>query len=346
MSKRVDFEVGLFNDQKAVAGFNNIEQSFNRTGRSLTNFSRRDMAIFANQVLYNVDITGRLGTALSNVATGLAMGGLIGAGFAAGAALLALLTDNSKELTQALTEQEKRIKSLKDEWKKYREEKEKYIGVLSVENYLDLMQQRIGLKGRISTLEQDLQLGVAPGVGKLNEVQRFERATKLGLLREDLKEINDQIDFLNFGWRKWGEELDKSQSQLKGIKDTVSKITGGEGGIKQAHAFDFNAITGGRGIDFAGGRQRAEMTLEEKDYISMLRRRAELEKDFAEDTASIFRDEMTGAFESVWGEANSLGEKVIEHWLSMIASKSAAKGITSLLRFIPGVGNILDWLEL
>ena len=64
---------------------------------ALQNVSRRDMGIFATQMLTSTGITGKFTSQLSNLATGLAMGGFIGAAFAGAAALINLITENANK---------------------------------------------------------------------------------------------------------------------------------------------------------------------------------------------------------------------------------------------------------
>lgn len=82
-----------------------LDEPIKKTSKELGNLSKvskRDLGIFANQMLYSSGITGRLQSQLSNIATGLMTGGMIGVGFAAGAAAINLLMENTRKFEEAL----------------------------------------------------------------------------------------------------------------------------------------------------------------------------------------------------------------------------------------------------
>jgi len=81
---------------------NVAEKSINRTSGAMNNFSKRDLGLLANQLLHSSDITGRLGSQLTKLATGLATGGFIGASFAGFAALINMLSKETGDLTAKL----------------------------------------------------------------------------------------------------------------------------------------------------------------------------------------------------------------------------------------------------
>ena len=79
---------------------------------ALQNVSRRDLGLFANQLLYTGGAVGRIQIQLSQLATGLATGGMIGAGFAAGAAVISLITSGFEEANKKAEELKKTVEGL------------------------------------------------------------------------------------------------------------------------------------------------------------------------------------------------------------------------------------------
>lgn len=82
-------------------------EGINKTTKAVTtlgNVSKRDLGMFANQLLYSSGISGRLGGQLSNLASSLLMGGTIGAAFAGFAAIISLITKESEAAKKAVEE--------------------------------------------------------------------------------------------------------------------------------------------------------------------------------------------------------------------------------------------------
>lgn len=69
---------------------------------TLGNVSKRDLGMFANQLLYTSGVTGKLGGQLSNLATGLLTGGAIGAAFAGLSAIINGLVSEAENFNRAL----------------------------------------------------------------------------------------------------------------------------------------------------------------------------------------------------------------------------------------------------
>lgn len=68
--------------------------------------------------------------------------------------------------------------------------------------------------------------------------------------------------------------------------------------------------------------------------------------DMIRDVSNVFRSEFGSAWEDVFGEANSLFEKLIASWAETMADKLIKKGLGRLLDLIPGGGFVSELLEL
>jgi len=86
--------------------------STNKSSLAVGRFSKYELRQLASQVLYNTDITGRLGGQLSSMATAFLTGGTIAGGFAAFAALLSLIGKNAKETAEEVAGIKKEVDDL------------------------------------------------------------------------------------------------------------------------------------------------------------------------------------------------------------------------------------------
>ena len=114
-------------DQQLKKLYGSTQKVTDETGKMAT-IGKRDIGIFASQILYSADVTGRLGSQLSNVATGLLTGGAIGAAFAGFAAIINVINTRNEtqiklinELTGSLDTARSRITELITEYKKLTE---------------------------------------------------------------------------------------------------------------------------------------------------------------------------------------------------------------------------------
>ena len=104
---------------------------------------------------------------------------------------------------------------------------------------------------------------------------------------------------------------------------------------------DFARITmqqqTGRGLPSASARNNAvrQREAELKNYQEILKERQRMENHFIRSTANMMRYEFMGVWEDVFGEANSLFEKLLANW----ASQFAGNAFSSLISLIPGVGS-------
>lgn len=114
-------------DQQLKKLYGSTQKVTDETGKMAT-IGKRDIGIFASQILYSADVTGRLGSQLSNVAQGLLTGGAIGAAFAGFAAIINVINTRNEtqiklinELTGSLDTARSRITELITEYKKLTE---------------------------------------------------------------------------------------------------------------------------------------------------------------------------------------------------------------------------------
>ena len=81
-----------------------LQAGLNKSGTAISNFSKRDLGMFSSQLLASANVTGKLGSQLSNLASGLLMGGWIGAAFAGFTAIINLMGRGTEDLTKNLQE--------------------------------------------------------------------------------------------------------------------------------------------------------------------------------------------------------------------------------------------------
>ena len=172
---------------KMTMAFNKVntsmEKDLNRSSIAMNNFSKRDLGMLANQMLYSAGSTGKLTGQLSNLATGLATGGVIGAAFAGFAALINVLTEEFKDQQVEVSGLRKEY----DEFLKKNEEKQQY----DMKGYDALVAQSKQLKENIKLYESQKNL---------SEADKF---TIMGE-KSKLADVNKEIRFYVWAMEKAG----------------------------------------------------------------------------------------------------------------------------------------------
>lgn len=97
-----DYDAKIIQADQQLKKLYKSTESVNKSTSMMGTVGKRDIGIFASQILYSSDVTGRLGGQLSNVAQSLLTGGAVGAAFAGFASLISLLTENTGKWRQAL----------------------------------------------------------------------------------------------------------------------------------------------------------------------------------------------------------------------------------------------------
>ena len=192
---------------RTTAAFNrvnaNIERDLNKTSSLFNKFSRRDLGLLSSQLLYSAGSTGKLGGQLSNLATGLATGGVIGAAFAGFAALVNVLTEELKDQTAEVSGLRKEY----DEMVKKNQE----LNEFDTNKLADLEKQRQELKDNIALYEM---------VDNLREDEKFQ----LMDYRNQLEKVNKEIKFFAFVWEKAGMFEEEHNKTVKEKVNTYDKL--------------------------------------------------------------------------------------------------------------------------
>lgn len=141
---------------------------------------------------------------------------------------------------------------------------------------------------------------------------------------------------INKGLKETKENLDRLNDPLKMLRDLYQQqqkreLPPGMGGLPSKFNMSMVAVPELPPITFT----KKEFEEQYGMYADMIR-----------DTANIFRSEFGSAWEDVFGEANSLFEKLIASWAQTMADKLIKKGLGGLLDFIPGGEFVSELLEL
>ena len=293
--------------------------------------------------------TGMLGSLLTM--------GLVAGITVAGVALIGLAKDyfaldgEVKNLTSSLKDSWSETFKASEEWKKFSAEIKKFNTEQTVESIRALKEEieDLGYLQDVFDLSwtglQDIEGNIVKLTGKLK------------LLNKELESKNAQDWFeQTFGWRL--EDKDK----LKGDKATPYKPKGLEGQVqvlkmledqltrtnkKYQDFFEFQrkvaetggALWAGKDLGMKGVKiPKKPDPLSDADYDAMYEnamRRDELIRS----SAFIMEAEFSQAWENIFGEANSLFEKLIANWVSMLAGRFANNFLNWLL---PGSGFLAD----
>ena len=358
--RNLDIVTRLKGSEEVKQGFDDMNKSAEKLKGGVGNAT--------GQVFKFEDATTKLATKAENVAQSLTvLGGIVGGSIFAGAVIIgvAAMMDFKKELDE-LGERLKTFESavggvigqmlkFKDpikirfelddaqtdkllEWSKSRrdilEQTNKAIwrsrfgtttsGGVDVAEMSSRIAEKLGIWSALSEEEQK-QLKYNEGIVKAIDEQLYSLEAQK-MLQEDMAKLGVKA-------------IEDEKKKTKEIEKQI-EITGGRGGM-------FGAISSRRGVKslMAGvgigdaGTSRADITLEERKYKEILEKRADLEREFIYSTASIMTSEFGQAWENIFGEANSLFEKLAASWAETLASNV----FSGLLSMLPG-GGVLSWL--
>lgn len=123
-----DYDAKIIEADQQLKKLYKSTNDVSKSTSQMATIGKRDIGIFASQILYSADVTGRLGSQLSNVAQSLLTGGAVGAAFAAFAAIINVINTRNEtqiklidELTGSLDTARNRIAELIAEYKKLTE---------------------------------------------------------------------------------------------------------------------------------------------------------------------------------------------------------------------------------
>lgn len=149
---------------------------------------------------------------------------------------------------------------------------------------------------------------------KIEELQNEDKITKS--LSTHAEKIKEMIGIYTVAYGNIADVISQN---------ATNQAIGGTGG------------TGGMPVGLRPVGQKPGVDL--KDYYQ---KRQQQEKEFISMNGQFFTSVMNDAWDQVFGHANSVAEKMFQSWFNYFSSKLATKGITSLLKLIPGVGDFLD----
>ena len=201
--------VTLSTDLDDVGGkVDNINKKFGgvreETGK-VASVSKRDLGIFASQIFDSVGATGRLQSQLSNMAAGLATGGIAGAAFAGFAAII-------RTITEVMNEQTEKIKQQKEEVEKLRKE---YATLSTTE--LESLRRKNEIERSIAQLEIDLinkrKTTRTSGQFGTSTITYFASSED----EENFKKFNDQLDLANNTLKALGNSSAEAKQKVEDI---------------------------------------------------------------------------------------------------------------------------------
>lgn len=326
MSKKIEIDVIV--NQMPKGELQKVANDAAKMGGTLATVSKRDLSIFANQMLLSSGVTGRFVNQLSNLSTGLATGGFIGAGFAGAAALVGVLAEElgkaDKATKELITSMEKLIK-IQTPQGGFNLSPEQIPGALqSLKNQLEILKLTTGrtiFGGSIIQFEtEDMKL--------LQEAIRIlEDANKKEQQRQRI------IDLISKAGLTYTEEIKKQnegiQKQIELLNQARVPTAAGGPGRAGMGLFPGQTIGAGEG-NLREANTKAEMTANQKAFEEMLKEREAMQEEFHFRTASVFRDAMNQAWVDIFGEANSLFEKLVSSWADMLFQQ-ASSGLFSML---------------
>jgi len=187
----------------------------------------------------------------------------------------------------------------------------------------------------------------------LNEEDQKRLLTNEKML-ESFKEMKTQLEAqkyltelmaeLDIKAVKTKEEKVKKEKELtkwsKGRYQTIMTGQFSEGGVDPS-AMQFNTGMLG-GSDFS--REQLEAMRRARDeQKAMALENEKLMNSFIMSSANVFRSEMSGAWQSIFGEANSIFEKLIASWADLMFARLGTSLFTSFFGGGGGLGDLLGF---
>lgn len=246
--------------------------------------------------------------------------------------LLTVFGDKLFGTKKATEDAAKNVRTLRDEFNSLKKSIYDVNTALNFQQIEAMGKRKVGLQGLISKTEGELALG-----GQ-NEVQRFKLLTDLGNYKRELESINKEQEYQMFifdKWQKMNADNEKNvnkqlKEQLDLRKDIYGEAIKPMAGAEQTTAF-------GAGMTPLQGPSNQILNTEQiKEGFNQV-------NEMASGAASVLRNEFSSAWEDIFGEANSLFEKLLASMVSSLADAAATSLMGSFLNFLfPGVGSLFS----
>ena len=181
-----------------------------------------------------------------------------------------------------------------------------------------------------------------------NTIANTKEQTKA---KKDLLAVQKLLSTYEVKQPKEGQFYDKKTVQyLTALNDAFVEYSNNYYTYGEKIANTLNNMGIGKGMTFGAGGQLSGLLSRGVDTSEFnisrreLEKRYDLEINLIRDTANVFRSEFGSAWEDVFGEANSLFEKLIASWAQTMFEKLSGKALGGLLSLIPGGSIIGDLL--
>ena len=225
----------------------------------------------------------------------------------------------------------KQIGSLRDEFASLKDEVNKVVGALNFNEVIMMGEKKSGLINLINATQTKLDMETRPN-------ERTRISLQLAGYKSELEAITKEQEFQNFAFQKWLDMQKESDKTIKNTKENlkeISKIITGFSADGKRMDLAFGAL----GIPYAdikskqGGKtDKAGMATVTADFIEQ----AKFMREIVRDNLQIIRGEFSTLWQDVFGEANSLFEKLLMNFASRLAERGIGSLFGSLLSLIPG----------
>ena len=231
----------------------------------------------------------------------------------------------------------KQIGSLRDEFASLKDEVNKVVGALNFNEVIMMGEKKSGLINLINATQTKLDMETRPN-------ERTRISLQLAGYKSELEAITKEQEFQNFAFQKWLDMQKDSDKTIKNTKENLKEISKIITGFS-ADGKRMDLASGALGISYAdikskqGGKtDKAGMATVTADFIEQ----AKFMREIVRDNLQIIRGEFSTLWQNVFGEANSLFEKLLMNFAGRLAERGIGSLFGSLLNFIfPGAGMAL-----
>ena len=342
--------------QDAKQGFDEVQQKIDGVKGSAS-----ETVPVMDEVKKTMDDAGDsaadMGDGVSMLSEILTMGLVVGA-IAGSIALLALAKDmltvdsEVENLTAKLKEHWSETFKVNQEWERFREELSKFTTAELIESLAAIDKQVLSIGNRLAGI-QLLKITEFFGITSFQEAlqnlkyqrdmiskELFGTPDTLGWddvpkdMQKKWKESFKEVKEVNKGFEDQAnvlkmveEQLERTQNKYKQFFESVRKAREGTffdgklgmGGVKQPKK---------PGVGFSDEDVRQQFLADNAFFV-----------DTAIGSANILRNEFNSVWGEIFGEANSLFEKMIANWIDQLANMASMSLFGSLLNFfVPGLG--------
>jgi gas vesicle protein len=318
--------------------------------------SKHELGMMANQLLLTTGVAGKMTGQLSNLATGLLTGGFIGAAFAGFAAIIngvtqrvnehntamKALTDSSMDAATKISLIKKELTALDDPsiWEPLIKNFNKVFGK-------ETALERLGMQREMFMY----QLGKAYGsvgfpesgyiANKQAQIELYRKEQRTAQTLKDAQSYNGKIlqlqkeidEALGKIQKEIDEALGKQEKKTEKIKTNYELMLERINKLRNAFTTQQNIYRAGQvneniglpgSVNYRASRETQGMVAVPEKPIINLGDFESMQNDmmqFAQSSAGIFSMNMNQAWESIFGEANSMFEQMLSAWQSMLFEK-------------------------